>query len=323
MYPISVINPLDRAWDGMVKRLFKPFLAKKWFALGFSAWLATLLSGIGFPTFNFFDTKSLGLNELPLLEFWRMHSEIIITVVGITIILGTLLGILFMWISSRGAFMFLKNVVNDTTEVSKPWHDYRDAGNSLFLWQLGFSILCMLVTAVLVAGMILALWPMFSHDGAAHATRGAISVGSMIGIAFVMFFAGLLMTAIYLFLIEFVVPLMMKHGMRTNEAWMLLLPVIKHHPGTFILYLLFRFVLNIGVGFVMVIAGLLTCCCLFFLLVIPYINAVVVLPVTVFLRLYSIEFLRAFGPDFDVFSPGSLSEELPQDPATPDIPSPS
>jgi hypothetical protein len=64
----------------------------------------------------------------------------------------------------------------------------------------------------------------------------------------------------------------------------------------------------------MMMFGFLTCCCGFLLLAIPYINAVVLLPVLTLLRLYNLEFVRQLGPDFDL-----LTQEPPP-PPTPEAP---
>ena len=41
--PFSYFKPLSDAWQRMVRALFKPFDINKWFALGFTAFLAELL----------------------------------------------------------------------------------------------------------------------------------------------------------------------------------------------------------------------------------------------------------------------------------------
>ena len=58
--------------------------------------------------------------------------------------------------------------------------------------------------------------------------------------------------------------------------------------------------IRMGVGAAVMLFGLMTCCCGFLLLVIPYVNAVCLLPVTVFTRHFSIDLLRQFGPECDV-----------------------
>jgi len=322
MYSISIIDPLDRAWNGMVARLFKPFQAGKWFALGFSAWLAQLLSGSGFPSFSSGDMKGLKEIYSPLRDAWIAYSSIIIPVLAV----GTLILIVFvftlLWLTSRGSFMFLRNVVDDTGEVSKPWHEYRAEGNSLFFWQVGYSIIACTIMIALSIAIIFLILPFISGEQPASAATNmsTIFIGGMIGLIF--FAAVMVLLVITTLLFDCVVPLMMKHRIRCSEAWFMLLPLLKQHAGTFILYLLFRLALYIGAAMLIGIMVILTCCCLLFLMIIPYINAVVLLPISVFFRLYSIEFLRGFGENFDVFTKAPPDNELPAG-DTADIPSPS
>jgi hypothetical protein len=95
---------------------------------------------------------------------------------------------------------------------------------------------------------------------------------------------------------------MWKHRIGAVEGWRRFGALYRIHMGTFILYGLMRALIALGAGSAIVLAGLLTCCCGFVLLLIPYLNAVCMLPITVFTRLYSVEFLRQFGPEFDVFT---------------------
>lgn len=44
---INFIAPLSRGWNRMLNSLFRPFDIKKWFALGFTAFLAHLLEWHG------------------------------------------------------------------------------------------------------------------------------------------------------------------------------------------------------------------------------------------------------------------------------------
>ena len=44
---IRYLDPLSRAWGRMKKALFSPFNLKKWFVVGFTAFLAGLTEGPG------------------------------------------------------------------------------------------------------------------------------------------------------------------------------------------------------------------------------------------------------------------------------------
>jgi hypothetical protein len=45
---------------------------------------------------------------------------------------------------------------------------------------------------------------------------------------------------------------------------------------------------------------LATCCIAGCLMALPWVGAVILLPVTVFFRLYSLEYLAQYGPDFQM-----------------------
>jgi hypothetical protein len=71
--------------------------------------------------------------------------------------------------------------------------------------------------------------------------------------------------------------------------------------------------LNILIVIGIVLVGLLTCCVGFVLLIIPYINAVVLLPISYTLRAFSVEFLQQFGPAYHFFprtEAGPINEEM-------------
>jgi hypothetical protein len=77
--------------------------------------------------------------------------------------------------------------------------------------------------------------------------------------------------------------------------------MLGSRPGTFILYLLFQIVLAILSFLVMAAAFVVTCCIACCVAAIPYIGTVLLLPIIVFGRSYSLYFLAQFGPRYDVF----------------------
>jgi hypothetical protein len=89
-----------------------------------------------------------------------------------------------------------------------------------------------------------------------------------------------------------------------REAGSELLQLVGRHLGAFVLYVLFRIVLNVGIGILTIIVVLATCCIAGCILAIPYLGTVLLLPVLVFKRAYSLYFLAQFGPGYDVFRPG-------------------
>ena len=116
---------------------------------------------------------------------------------------------------------------------------------------------------------------------------------------------------------DFVIPIMYKNRIPTSHAWAILRPYHARAFWKFILYALWKFALGIVAGTAIVAAGLVTCCIGFILMAIPYLGAVITLPVSVFFRFLGPDFLRQFGEDFDILP---HIEEY-QEPQFPSIPS--
>ena len=86
-------------------------------------------------------------------------------------------------------------------------------------------------------------------------------------------------------------------------GWREFMTILSANKLRFTLYLLFQIVIKIVIG---AIVGIGFCigiclCCASCLLMIPYIGTVILLPVLVFARAYSLYYLQQYGPDFDVF----------------------
>lgn len=85
-------------------------------------------------------------------------------------------------------------------------------------------------------------------------------------------------------------------------AWRQFLSVIAVNKLNFLLYLLFQIVIAIVISMVIFAAMLLTCCCTACIMFIPYLGTVLLLPVLIFSRAYSLYYLAQFGPQFNVFA---------------------
>jgi hypothetical protein len=83
--------------------------------------------------------------------------------------------------------------------------------------------------------------------------------------------------------------------------------LIAAYPGEILLYCLFLIVLALATAIVACVATCATCC----IAAIPYIGTVILLPVFVVLRSFSLLFLRQFGPDYDVWATFMPPEFLP------------
>ena len=125
---ISVLEPVGKAIEKTGIMLFKPFDFAKWFTIGFCAWLAMLGQGGG-CNFNFNSPfghgNSGGISPEQVREFVLSNLPLIIGIGSGVIIVSIIIGIVLLWLSSRGRFMFLSCVAQNKAEVKLPWNKYR------------------------------------------------------------------------------------------------------------------------------------------------------------------------------------------------------
>lgn len=292
---ISLTEPVGRAWDRMKRILFSPFEMGKWFVLGFTAWL-TMASLGGFTSpGNFGDHSAKGMGHSALGPFAMVFAVIILVVV----VLSLAAEIALAWVRARGQFMFLDNVVRNATEVAAPWRKFKKLGNSLFWWQIVFGLACLAVLIVPIVVLIVGVVVPCAKAGAFVPATIPVIVGLGIVLLLFMVAAGYVM----LFLQDFVIPIMYRDDCACVEAWRRFLRLMQGHFSGFVLYGLFHFLLGLVGSAIVAGLVLVTCCLAGCLMLIPYLNAVVLLPMLVFFRLYGLEYLAQYGPEFDLLRP--------------------
>lgn len=305
---INYLAPLGRAWSRMIKALFQPFDPKKWLILGFNVFLAGLAGGSHGSVGGSPEDASGHVTFREFLELPEKASRWLVTHPGwvALITLGAALALIvyavLTWLSSRGTFMFLDNVVYDRAEVVAPWKRYKRLGNSLFLWRLGFTLICLVV---------LVLWAAFFFTSASHQYAASgdtrIPVLFIVEMAVLALFMVVVMGYISLFLKSFVVPIMARHNLTAIPAWERFLSLFDEAPLHFVFYGLFVLALGSTALTLVAVTGMLTCCVGFLALLIPYLGTVITLPIWYLFRAFSLEYLGQFGPDYALF-PASSGE---------------
>ena len=302
---ISYSRPLSMGYQRMKKALFQPFDISKWFRIGFTAFLAGLTdchgngsgnnSGGNYNEWdNFFSFPQTAWNWLTDNPLWA--NLILVGLVFLIVLISVII-----WVSARGKFMFLHNVVHDNSEISEPWHEYRKEGNSLFWFDFVFGWFAFAVFALLAAYFFVSAKELYYGDF----TKPAIFLAIL---QMVLLFIGYMIVFGYIGLFEkdFVVPLMYKYRIGVLKAWGKFLALLSKKLFTFLIYGLFIFVLGIAVVIGVIFFALITCCIGLLLIAIPYIGAVVLLPISYTFRAFSIEFLAQFGDKYNVFPKDEL-----------------
>lgn len=302
---ISYSGPLSLAWGRMKNALFQPFDINKWFRIGFTAWLAGLTDCRGSGNGGSRNTSGQGLDEFftfpQTAHDWLLAHPVWFNLIIAGIILLVIIVSVVIWVSSRGKFMFLHNVALEKTDISLPWKEYRKEGNSLFIWNfivgwLFFAILILFFIHSFKTGKEL-----YYGDYLRIEIFWAVAQLALIFVGLIIVFG-----YISLFLKDFVVPIMYKNRVGVLAGWGKFLSLFGRHIFSFVVYGLFIFVLGIAVVLAVLFLALFTCCIGLLLIAIPYIGAVILLPVSYTFRALSIEFLAQFGDEYNVF----LDEEI-------------
>ncbi len=318
---ISVIDPISPAIERVKTILFQPFVLRRWFVIGFCAWLAYLGSGGGGgggPHFNFpggqqhdpqvqealHHAKEVTLDNL----YWILP----VAIIGVLLIIGFL--VLLTWLSSRGHFMFLHCVALNKAEIKVPWRKFKKQGNSLFLFRVVVGLISLAFFA-LIAGTIAFVAVLCFVSRSRPSALGIVLIILLSILAMIP--AVIVVALIKKFTLDFVVPIMSLRQGTCLAAWREFWTLLTGNKGKFILYILFQIVIALAIGVIgATVACLFSClflcitcgiaCCLMILppfsIAYGYIITVLLLPLSVFKRSYSLLYLRQYGPSFDVFS---------------------
>lgn len=310
---ISVVEPVSPALEHVKWMLFRPFDLGKWFVIGFCAWLAYLGEtggGSGGGNYNFGNHSGHpGADFRHALvqarDYWLNNLDWIIPLAAFLIVVILGLGLLFLWLNSRGKFMFLHCVALNRAEVTEPWNKFASEGNSLFWFRFVLALVGMILTLPplgIIAVMILKMIYRGEPDLAGIMTA--------IGLGLALLLVAIVFAIIKKFTVDFVVPIMLLRRTKCLAAWREFYGLLAAHFWLFVLYLLFQIVLGMAIGILIVMVVLVTCCCAGCLMLLPYLGTVLLLPVLVFKRAYSLYFLAQFGPEYDVFPPPSPTPSM-------------
>ncbi len=312
---INFTQAFDTAWERMHVILFRPFDFGKWCAIGLSAFLAGMLEGgNGFnssPNSNSFhnlnksqdiiqapnmpsnlDLHHLGTNFQNLFNGLQVGLIIFIFAVVFLIIFAVVM--LLYWLGARGQFMILDNIVRNRGAIAWPWRTYARQANSVFwFYLLAFGLILLIILPILLIGVVMGI-PLFTQHR--WATSGEIVGFVILGLIYL---AICLVVGVLLFLFRaFGIPLMFRNGLTARAAFGKAIELLRQHPGSVVVFLLLRFAIAIGVAILSIIACCFTCC----LELLPYVGTVILLPVLIFVRCFTLECLAQFGPEYNVWT---------------------
>jgi hypothetical protein len=301
---IEIFKPFGEAFDLMKKILFQPFYLKKWFVIGFAAWLSNLGGG----NYNF-SFRNSDWNHVPICQDFRdtinqiPHAVLLVGVV-IFILLIVAIIIVFAWLRARGRFMFVDCIVKNRGAIAEPWREFRKQGNSYFRFAL---LVGLIIGVVIVAAAVPFLLPVIRSGTRPHFRDVYVicMIALWVAVLMLLIFAWTLIS-------HFMVAVMYRRRCQAGEAFRASMSLVANYPGEITLYCLFWIALAVGAGMLSCGVILGSCC----IALIPYLGTVIMLPIFVGLRAFGLRFIRQFGPDYDVWA-ANVETPLPIPPPSP------
>src|SRR5438094_4044510 len=264
------------------------------------SWLANLGGGGG--AFNYRYNRREEFQKLNETISQIPHS-VLVTGICALIAVVLLLVVLFAWLRARGRFMFIDCIVKNRGSIAEPWREFRTEGNTYFLFSLTAAV-CLMLFAALVSAPLVYMAIRGRFYLSLH--RDRLEPYVLLIIALWVFII-LLVVFAWALIVNFMVPVMYRRRCRAYQAFRAATSLIARHPGEIVLYCLFLIVLAVASVMVGCVVTCATCC----IAAIPYVGTVILLPVFVLLRSFSLLFLRQFGPEYDVWATFMPPESLP------------
>lgn len=288
----SCLAALSQAYGRVVDVLFRPFDMTRWFSMGFCAWLAYL----GTQSGNF---NGIGKEENPELVKQQLDGFLdklshalanpgAATAAVVFVLAVLLVSLLLCAVRSRGDFMFIRRWYQPDASVAQCWKSSREAGRALFVWRIYFFLAAFLVFAVdawLAYQSILRPYLDAGHLWEPTLVKPAVLCLTVfalwsIGVELV----GHLTKA-------FVVPVMYWQNVSVGRAWQVVFELCNQYPFAVLGYLVCGLACGMAAVCAVLLCVLLTCCIGLIPLVIPYVGSVVMLPIYLFFRGYSVCFI--------------------------------
>jgi hypothetical protein len=259
--PISAVDAISPAFQHTKQQLTKPFRFGQWWRLAFVGLLAgELSSGGGCNSFQVpsFPRNTGSPSHFLAAPFSSADPALFAALIGVLVVLGLILGVFFIYISSVMRFVLFDSVLARECHIRQSWSRRTDAGFRYFVWQLLFAA-AMIAGLVILIGIPAAIgfamgWLKQPDEHVLPLVLGGI-------LLFFLFFAFIVLSLIVQVLTkDFVIPQMALENISALEGWRRLWPKLDQEKGGFAGYIGMKIVMAIGaavlVGIVVGIAAL-------------------------------------------------------------------
>jgi hypothetical protein len=248
--PISAIDAIGPAFQHAKAQLLQPFRAAQWAKLALVGLLAGELSSGGCNTRAFRPPGSSGGQHFPV-----PHANVLLYagLVALLVVLGTVLWILFLYVSSVMRFILFDSVIAKRCEIGHGWSRRHGAGLRYFLWQLLF-LFAMVAGVTVLIGIPAALGFAAGWITDPRKHMLPLVLGGMLLFLVVIAFVALCLV-VHVLTKDFVVPEMAIENIGAIEGWRRLLPMLNSDKGGYAGYIGMKIALAVGAA---VVVGIVT-----------------------------------------------------------------
>ncbi|MBO7655157.1 MAG: DUF4339 domain-containing protein [Kiritimatiellae bacterium] len=286
----SATGALSEAWERTKEVHFRNSSAARWFSIGFCAWLAS---------FSFKINGRMFENTAKLNPEWINNH--LLSPKGL-IIAGVLGGvwlafvILFAWLKSCGEFMFIHRWYHPDAKLNESWAVAQKLGQSVWRFRLTV-LLCSIAISlpIIFQGWRIAICPLWQAGWKWESIAPVLPITILLGCMLCL--VGLIVSMLMELLSDFVEPVMYSRQISVCAAWRAAFSLCNKHPLSVICF----YLVKMGAAFLCALALILLIICTLLLaiipLMLPYLGAVLLLPVSYLFRGYAICYLRQWRED--------------------------
>jgi len=255
--PISAVDTITLAFQHTKRQLIQPFRFWQWTRLAIVGLLAGEMGSGGGGGFNFpsgFNPQHRSPSQHFLgTEFPHIDPTILVVLISIIVVAALVFGLVLMYVGSVMRFILFDGVLTKECHIRDGWARRQGPGWNYFLWQLGFTICSMLAFLVLIGGPIAIAFGLGWFRAPQEHIAGLIIGGILVFLLFVA--AMIVVSLVYVFTKDFVIPQMALEGISALEGWRRLWPMVEGELSGYAIYVGMKIVLAIGAGIVVGIAS--------------------------------------------------------------------
>jgi len=336
MTELHAFRPVTTAFGKTKKLLLEPFDVALWIKLV----IITFFVGSGSGAYNPGSNLQYSMNRADLSDLSSFNiSDILsnttlLVAILLLVLIVVALALLLSYLRGVFSFVLVDALTTGNVRIVQPFKDNMRRGFKAFLFNVAASIVSLAVIGSIIAILVLALlWATGTGNFSSLSTAGLLAVILVVvtGILLMVGFS-ILMGIIIGFFYDFGVPLMYFKGMGLRQALRNVVGMVKKDPLEFLVYVILRWVLEMAVslvlgifilflfaiffaaGFIMFIAAIeaaelsilialpFALAILIALLLLILIMAVISLPVNVYFRYYSLDFLKSIDPSAVIYT---------------------